>query len=485
MLISLVSVPLILHALGESDFGLYNLMAGMIAMLAFLQSSIAVATQRYISVTLGENDLNKLKSIFTVGVIINVLLGIFLFFILELFYPLVFHGWLDIDTERIDAAKIVYQCFVVTTFFNILATPYIAIMNAKENMLIFSIICIIESLLRLFLAIWLAYCPFDRLITYSVCMMLISMISFLLYYFYDTCKYKEFQFSIQKYYNKAIFSQMFGFAGWNSLGALAILGRNQGISVIINLFFSTIGNAAYGIANQVNGIINYFSSSLQKAINPQLMQSFGMNNAQRLQVIIEKNTKYSLLLVSFISIPLIIEMPYILHLWLTTPPKGVIMLTQLILCLAILSQLSLGLMSYIQAIGKVKIYFMIISILLLCNLPISYILFRNGFAIHYCIISFMLTEVISFVFRLVYAKKIGGLNIASFIRQGIIPCILPSIIAGTFAIIVHYAWQESITRTLIVGLCFCFLFLIVTWYLSITEEEKEYIRSTVRLKINK
>lgn len=484
MLISLVSVPMILNALGKSDYGLYNLIAGVISMLSFLNSSISITTQRYLSVAIGENNKDKLNVIYNVSLVLHLVVGLVIVLLFEICYMFLFDGFLNIEPERIHAAKVVYQFIVASTFFTIISVPFGAVMNAKENMLAFSIIAIIDSVLKLLLAFYLSRCPFDRLVVYGGCIALISFMNVLFNQIYVRIKYKEFNISLIKYFSKEYFFKMLGFSGWNTMGAVAMIGRNQGIAVIFNLFCGTVANAAYGIANQINGVLGYFSSTFQRALNPQLMQSEGMNNRTRLIRIALTSSKYSVWVIALFAIPLIIEMPYVLKLWLKDVPEYTLRLSQLVLVLAIVYQHSVGLMSSIQAVGKIRNYFITMSILILLNLPICYFILKNGFPLHYCIVVFIIIEFISLITRLFMAHKIVGIRIKDFVMKVFLPNILCIIAGGLVAMIFHFLMEESFLRVVFVSMSYLFVYLVIAWCFVFDIQIKRIVLSIKNRFIN-
>lgn len=475
MLISLISVPLILRALGESDYGVYNLVAGVVSMLAFLNSSMSISTQRFLSVAIGEKNMSRLNEIYNASIVLHLAIGLIIVIGFEICGLFLFDGFLNIEPERIGPAKVIYQFLVVSTFFTILSVPYGAILNAKENMLAFSIIGILEALLKLCLAVYLGFCHFDRLIVYGFGMALLAISITLINRIYVRHKYREFSFTPSVYLNKQTFYEMLGFAGWNTLGSVAMIGRNQGIAIIINLFYGTVANAAYGIANQINSVLNYFSTTFQRALNPQLMQSEGMGDRDRLIRISLISSKFSVLALSFFAIPLIIEMSYVLELWLKDVPPYTLRLSQLILVLSIVFQYSMGLMSSIQAVGKIKNYFLIISLLISLNIPISYSLLKNGLPLYFCIISFICVELISFFVRLHMSAKMTGLRAKDFFSQVIKPTLLVFASALVPALPIHFFMRESFLRLVCVCVMYAVVFIITAWRFAINDSQRQYV----------
>ena len=479
MLISLISVPLILRALGESDYGVYNLVAGVVSMLAFLNSSMSISTQRFLSVAIGEKNVSRLNEIYNASIILHLAIGLIVVVGFEICGLFLFDSFLNIEPDRIRPAKIIYQFLVISTFFTILSVPYGAILNAKENMLAFSIIGILEALLKLLLAVYLGFCRFDRLITYGLGMAFLAISITLINRVFVKHKYREFSFRPLLYLKKQTFLEMLGFAGWNTLGSVAMIGRNQGIAIILNLFYGTVVNAAYGIANQINSVLNYFSTTFQRALNPQLMQSEGMKDRDRLIRISLISSKFSVLVLSFFAIPLIIEMPYVLELWLNKVPTYTLRLSQLILVLSIVFQYSMGLMSSIQAVGKIRNYFLIISFLILLNLPVSFVLLKNGFPPYSCIISFICIELISFMVRLYMATRLTGLQAKDFLSQVIAPTILVFVTSLVPALSIHFLLKESFVRLAFVCVAYAIVFVFTTWRFAINESQRQYVMSNL------
>lgn len=477
MLISLVSVPMILGALGKSDYGLYNLIAGVISMLSFLNASMSITTQRYLSVAIGEKNNEKLNIIYNTSLVLHIIVGLIIVVLFEVCYLFLFDGFLNIDPERVQAAKLVYQFITASTFFTIISVPFGALMNAKENMLAFSIIEIIDSLLKLVLAFYLSRCTYDRLIVYGACIAGISFCHVLLNQIYTRLKYKEFHINFEKYFSNESFKQMFGFTSWNTLGAVSMIGRNQGIAIIFNLFCGTVANAAYGIANQVNGVLGYFSTTFQKALNPQLMQSEGMNDKSRLIRISLISSKYSVWVIALFAIPLIMEMPYVLKLWLKDVPEYTLRLSQLILVLAIVYQYSVGLMSSIQAVGKVKKYFIVMSTLILMNLPICYCVLKFGMPLYYCIIVFIIIEFFSLITRLFMAQKIVGIKIFEFVKKIVLPTVSGILIGIILILPLHYIMEESFLRVAVISITYLIVYVLFAWLFIFDDEVKNMIYS--------
>lgn len=483
--IALVSVPLVLKALGASDYGLYNLVAGVVAMLAFLNNSMTVSSQRYMSVAMGERNNRKINSIYNTSFMLHLGLGLFVVIAFEVI-GLFAIDKLNILPERMLCAKIIYQFLVLSTFAKIVAVPFDALVNAKEDMLPFSVIELIDSALMLAVAFSIAYISGDKLIYYGFCVAAISLFVLLLKYCWCKHAYKECRINIKENKGNLRIKEMLGFTGWNLFGGLAMIGRNQGVAIIINLFLGTIANAAYGVANQINGALGHFSATFQKAINPQLMKSEGMNDRNRLLRISYISSKFSVLALAFFAIPLMMEMDEVLILWLNNNiPPYTMRLAQFILLLSLTYQYSVGIMSAIQATGNIRNYQITIGFILLMNIPIAYIILKLGCPVHYTTIAFVILEIISLCIRLFMATRLTGMKISDYCNEVIFPTMKIIIIPIIIAMIPHCILEKSFVRLFIVCVVYCSLFIVLMFRFAIDENLRIKILSKVKNTIKR
>ena len=424
IVLSLWTVPIILHGLGASDYGLYSLVAGVIAMLAFLKTAMSSSTQRYLSVARGKGDTTQMNAIFNSAIMLHLIISLAIIVVLELLAPFLFGHFLNIEPERMYAGKVIYQTLLFSMFLTIMTVPFDAELNAYENMPVFAIIEVLDAILKLVVALTLQYIAWDKLIWYGIGMALIPLIDLSIKYIYTRAKYKELYITKYLLWNPVVLKQMFNFIGWNTFGALAIVGRNQGLAIILNLFFGTIMNAAYGIANQINSVMGYFSQTLRKSLHPQLMLSQGRGDYARMIRLVFTSSKFCVLVMGVIAIPLIVELPLVLKLWLTDVPQYALEFTQLILLSSLVYQMSAGLMAGILAVGKMRNYQIVISIVMLINIPIAYVLLKVGFAPPWIIVGMVACEVLSLAARLIFAKNLFGLRISQFCWQVILPLLI-------------------------------------------------------------
>lgn len=478
--IALVTVPLVLKSLGASDYGLYNLVAGVVAMLSFLNSSMTVSSQRYMSVAMGENNYEKINLIYNASFILHFGLGLVLIIALEIIGIFAIDH-LNIQPERMRCAKVIYQCLIVSTFAKIIAVPFDALVNAKEDMLPFSIIELIDSILMLTVAVLLSYISSDKLIFYGACVAFISVFTLFMKYRWCHYAYKDCKIKIRGYKGKSYIDEMLGFTGWNLFGGLATMGRNQGVAIIINIFLGTIVNAAYGVANQINGALGHFSATFQKAINPQLMKSEGMMNRNRLFRISYISSKFSVLGLAFFAIPLLMEMDEVLFLWLKNDiPPYTKRLAQCIILLSLVYQYSTGIMAAIQATGKIRNYQITMGVIILANVPIAYYFLKSGYPVYYTTMAFVIMEVISLCIRLYWSNRLLGMKTIDFFENVIFPTAVIICIPASFALIPHFLLEQSLGRFFLVCIVYCSLFSILMFRYAFDDNQRIQIISRIK-----
>ena len=479
MFLSLWTVPIILRALGQSDYGIYNLVAGIIAMLAFLNDSMTVVVQRYMSVTMGGGDRSILNQVYNASIRIHIFLGIIIVLLLEISAIFLFTDFLNIPSDRIYAARCIFQFMIVSTFLTIVAVPFDAALNAYENMVTFSIVSIFESIGKLLLAFFILYnYTDDRLVIYGLGIACISCLGVIARYIVVKTKYSELSVCWALKIPNKLYKDMFQYAGWNTFGSIAMLGKNQGIAVIFNVFMGTIINAAYGIANQINGLLSSFTSNIQKAISPQLMKSEGANNHEGMFTLSFSLVKISTTIYSLMAIPLVVEMDQILKLWLgNNVPDHTVAFCQLTIVCQLLFQLSSGVALTIDAVGKIKVYRLVLSAVLILNLPVAYMVLKCGFRPEMVIVSILIIEILCLYVRLYFAKKIAFFPVRDYIKQCLFPMTI--IILGALGICFIFTLiiERSFWRIILTSVISSLMLVLLTYYFVLSNKERDVLLS--------
>jgi len=406
MFISLYTTRLILNSLGVTDFGIYNVVVGAIAMLTFLNAAMTSATQRFMSFYEGKGDKEKQKIIFNISFVIHIVIAISVGVLLELFSFFLFNGILRIPQSRIDTAKIIYQFMIVSTMFTIMTVPYDAVVNAHENMFYYSIVGILEAVLKLGVAFVVVYTLADKLIIYGLLMASITLTVLIVMRIYCHHNYVECYISPRKYFDKKLMKEMVSFAGWNFLSTSSMMIANYGLGIVVNSFFGVVLNSALGIAQQLDAQLKSFSNTMLKALNPIIDKNEGNGNREMMLHYTMIGSKFSFFLFAFFAIPVFIEMPTILRLWLKNIPDWTVLFCRLQLIASLIGQIGVTLPSALGAQGNIKGFSKVTSLLYFSSIITTFLFLKFGLEPYCMYIPIIGFGVIGYrVTNLVYLNK--------------------------------------------------------------------------------
>lgn len=475
MFISLYTTRLILKGLGASDFGIYNIVGGAISMLGFLNGSMANATQRFMNYAEGEGDNEKKKEVFNVSYLLHLGIAGIMAIIFVIASFIFFNGTLSIPVGRENAAYIIYVCLVISTINTIISVPYDALIISHENLRFYAIVGVIESLLKLTVAIICLYSPVDKLIVYGILMALIPISTRIIMRFYCHRKYEECVIDFKGYYNHGIFKEISHFAGWNFFTSITSLISQYGLGIVLNHFYGTLLNAAQGIANQVSGVLMTLSSNAMKAINPILVKSEGAKNREKVFYIISIGSRVNYLIFGFFSIPLIYYAKEILNVWLVEVPQWAVLFCQLQLLRILTEKFSGNLSSAIYAQGNIKNYTLIKGIFNIAPIFIVAILFYFEFPPYILYIVWILFwSVLGGLTIIYFCKKLIGLEYKWYIINVTVPCLAVSIIPSTILYLSDSYFCFSFSEIFSV-FTFVLTYIIISWEYVLKSQEKKAI----------
>lgn len=483
MFVTLFTSRVVLDKLGVTDYGIYNVVGGVVAMLGFLNSSMSNAVQRYLSFEIGKNNEAGVNRIFNVSLFAHVGIAVFVFVVMEIVGVWYLNTHMNIPAERMDAANWVLQCSIFTTLFTIVQVPYNAIIISKEQMGIYAYISILEVVLKLLVVYMLAIGNFDKLKLYSVLIMVVTIGIVMIYRFYCTRKYKEAKFKFIKDWN--LLKQIVGFASWNMLGELAWVFTGQGVNIILNSFFGPVVNAARGLAEQVNGAVNRFVANFQTAVNPQLIKNYASDQLGEMKTLLFRSTRFSYYLLLALSLPIILKMDFILHLWLKEVPDYTTGFCQLVLVSSLVSTLSNLLAQVARAYGKIRNYQIIVSIFLFLNFLLSYIVLKFwGSPLSTMFVNIGINAMLLFV-RLRLTNRMIQMTYGSFIRNVLLPVIIVTAVALVIPLIIYFMLDNSIISFIIVCLVSFVSVGVSTYALGMNANERLYILAAISKIITK
>lgn len=480
VMISLYTSRIVLKTLGVEDFGINNVVGGVITFLGFLTGSLAGASARFITFSLGKGDMEELKNTFGNIVKIHLLFSVIVLIISETLGLWFVMTQLNIPEGRETAAMWVYQLSILTAIGGFVCSPYNAAIIAHEKMSAFAYLTLADAILKLVAVFMLVYTPFDKLIFYAVYICIIQMFDFMVYIIYCNRKFEETKGLHIRNTDKKLFREIFSYAGWTMNGNLAFFGFTQGLNILLNIFFTTAVNAARGIAVQVQTIANTFSNNFLMALNPQLTKSYATGNMDRMHELIIISSKFSVYLMLLICIPLSLETDMVLGWWLGEYPEHTTNFVRIILMTSILSCIANPIITSVHATGRLKKFQLYESSTLLMILPISYIALKyyylppeSVFIIH------IIVEIIAQYIRLKIVLPMIGLKINIYVKDVLYKIIPVMIIAPIVPTWIYYSLEQNIMTFILVCGISVVSVVGVIYTLGLSKKEKNYINNRI------
>ncbi len=475
MVVSLLSSRWILMALGKEDFGLYSLIAGMLTLLMFVNLSMASSTQRFLSYYQTKDKGSQVKEVFYISLILHFLVGVIVLLLIETVGLLLLDHFLQIPFGKEQLALFVLHTLSISTFFLIISVPYHACLIAHENMIFISIVQILHAFLKLSAAIILLYYDGSRLKLYAILLLTFQIIETIIYGLYGKRKYAETSVTFHRISDFSLMKEIISYASYNMIGALSTLFRTQGVSLLFNSFYGVIINAAYGIASQVQGQMRFFSGTIVNAARPQIVKKEGEGNRKGMLALTNSTCKLSFLMLATFAIPLIVEMPYVLRLWLKNVPEYTAGLTSLMLILSMISQFNVGTIIGIESVGNIKMVQLTVSILHFIVLPLAWLLLYFDFSPYWVLLMIIFEEAIALLIAILVSNKITGLDIKDFLFNYLIPSIATFIVVFFICKAVSLFLSEGFTRLIIVSFTSVFASIILCMSYSLNKQERQRI----------
>ena len=474
MVVNLYTSRIVLATLGVEDYGIYNVVGGFVTMFTFISGAMTTATQRFISFEIGKKDFGKIQTVFSTAVIIHLILAGIIFLVAEIFGIWFLNKYMNFSPTRYFAANCVFQFSLITFIVNVISVPYNASIIAYEKMKAFAYVSIVEVILKLVIVYLLIISPFDRLIVYSFLLAIISIIIRIIYGLYVRKNLKECVFI--KSMDKSYVSKVMSFVSWNLIGSLSCVAKEQGVNIVINMFFGAGVNAARAIAYQVQGAVCAFVNNFQLAMNPQIVKSYAANEQEGMFKLVFKGSKLSFLLLLNLTLPLLLETSFILKLWLENVPDYTVIFLRLVLITALIDSLSGPLIASMHASGKVKTYQIVVGGISLLTLPIVYYFLRLGYPPYYAMFITTIMSIVCHFARLIILNRSINLPIFYFLRSVTSKVILVSIISVIFPYFFFICLDDSWQSFLLVCCTSLFSTLFFSYYLGLDHIEKVFLK---------
>lgn len=473
MAVSLYTSRVILQTLGVTDYGINNVVGGVVTMFSFLNGAMASATQRYLNVDIAKGDAEHLRKSFRTALQIHIIIALAIFILAETVGLWFVLNKLIIPENRMYAAMWVYQFSIVASMVSIISLPYNADIIAHEKMSAFAYISIMDVVLKLVIVYMLVISPFDKLITYSALFLCVNLLDRFIYNLYCKRHFGEVNFSLKV--DTPLFKEMSSFAGWSLWGNIAGVLFTQGINMLLNMFFGPVVNAARGIAVQVQVVIQGFVANVQTAVNPQITKSYALGNLNRMHKLMFASSKFCFYLLFLIVLPLSFEAYFVLKIWLGIVPDHTVWFLRLIMFIMLTETLANPYIIANQSTGKVKVYQAVCGGLLLTIVPVAYIVLKLGgdpesvYIVHGCI------ALITQFARVYMMRKLIDLPMLTYFKNVVVPIVLVAISSFIIPAVVHYNMPYGVVRFFTVCTICIISTLLYSYYLGTNTFEKSMI----------
>jgi O-antigen/teichoic acid export membrane protein len=469
----------VLAQLGVNDFGIYNVVGGVIVLFSFIQNAMNSATSRFFTFDLGRGDYEQLKKTFCVSIIIHVFTTFIIFILGETVGLWFLNTQLNIPVERMEAANFVYQFTIFTACIGILQTPYIVAINAHERMKIYAYAGIADAVFKLVVAISLSFASVDKLKFYSVLLFCVYVVMVAFYQIYCHKNFRETHF--KWFWDKKMFLEMMGFGGWTTLGGVSVIAALQGVNMLLNVFHGVVVNAAYGIMTQVSNAMNQFTYSFFAAVNPQITKSYARGDMDYMHGLIFRSIKFSFLLSFALTVPLVLNMDFILHLWLKTVPEYAIVFCQIRVVDWTMVMFAAPLHFAILSSGKIKKVMIIDSIFVFMNFILSYIFLSQKYSPISVPCIYISVNVFRIIMFLIFSKKLVNLSIMQYFHKVCFRLIIVILISVPLPILVSFH-TESLEALFATSISFLLPFLLSSIFFGLNKNERALLLSLLSLK---
>lgn len=481
MLVSLYTSRIVLNILGVEDYGIYNVVGGVVSMLYLVNGSLNSATQRFITFELGKKNDKHIEKVFSISLNIYILIAITILFLGETLGLWFLNTQINIPLQRMNAANWVYQTSLFAFVINLFLTPYSAFIISNERMTAYATISIIETISRLGSVLLLIVIPFDKLKVYSIFVAAISLINWALFFLY--CR-KNFPETKYKYFwDNSLFKEMFAFAGWNFFGVGSGVLMKQGVNILINIFYGVTVNAARGIAGQVEGAITSFINNFTLALNPQITKSYASGEKEIHHSLLFRGSCFSFYLVLFFSLPVLLETRIILQLWLGMVPDYTVDFVKLTIIYIVINSISGPLITSMLATGKIKKYQIIVGGTQFLIFPLSYVALKIGYSPQSTFIIQIIIAIIMFFERLLLLRTMIQLQVIKFIKNVLFNVLVVTICAATIPTLLLFFIDPGITRLLLIGFSSVFSVISFVYMIGLSDNEKIFFKNTILLKL--
>lgn len=484
MLVNLYTSRIVLQNLGIEDYGIYNVVGGIVTMFTFLNGSLGSATSRYITFELGRKNFQRLNHVFNVALIIHILIAAIIIILAETIGLWFFNEKMTIPSSRQDAAFWVYQISILTCFVSLTQVPYNATIIAHENMKIYAWVGIGEVIGKLVVVYLILISPIDRLVFYALLLCILQISIMMFYRIFCSRNYQESKIRLCR--DKSLYKEMFGYAGSDLIGNISVLAQGQGLNILLNMFFGPVVNAARGIAYQVQGAVTQFSNNFMTAVKPQIIKLYAEGKVDEMMRLVHKSSCFSYYLMWIITFPIILESGYILTLWLGKYPDHTVSFLRLIIILCLIQTLKTPRTTVFHATGHIKWTNIIVGSILCASFPLAYLLLKCGFSPESVFWASNITMILSEIASVAVLKRYIKFSAKKYLMNVHIRCLAVTIVSFIVPYLIYKNIPEASAVRLIATVCSTTLFSSMTiWGIGLDKESKTSFKQIIKRKLNK
>lgn len=482
MVVSLYTSRKILEALGVEDFGIMNVVGGVISLMAIINGSMSVATQRYLTYELGKGDSGEFSKVFNMAVYIHAILALLVLIVAETVGLWFVNTHLNIPESRMVAANWIYQAAVLSCLLGILQTPYNASIVSHEHMHIYAYVGLGETFARLLIVLALLLYPYDRLAVWGFAIFALQLAVAMIYRIYCIRHFSHCRL-VRHRWNRSLFRSMLGFTGWNMFGTVAWTLKGQGTNILLNIFGGPIVNAANGIAFQVSAAVRNLFSGFQSAVNPQLTKTYAANDGNATCSLLCKSSKISFYLMFVVALPVMLEADFILDIWLVDVPSFAPLFTCIIICESLVDTLAGPMITSLMATGRIKWYQIVVSSVLLLQLPIAYFMLKAGFPIATPLLLSVIFMILGNSARILFCRNMIGLSLRTYLREVILPILMVMAFSIAVTYGIHMLFPSGWVRVVVCSLVSVVSVSAAVLTLGLTASERTFIIGLVKPRL--
>ncbi len=482
MLIGLYTSRVVIRVLGIEDYGLYNVVGGFVGMLTLFNGLLAGGSSRFITFYLGKGNESRLREVFSACITIHLVMGLLILIFGETIGLWFVNNKLTIDEARMDAANWVYQFALFSTFISVVQTPYSASVLAHEKMSAFAYLAIFDVVVKLAMVFMLLVIPFDKLISYAVFYFIINILVFCLHYIYCMRNFAECTFKMG--FDKRLYKDMFVYTGWNTVGAIAFMAKDQGVNVLLNIFFGTIVNGARGIAMTISGIVNQFITNFQNSAAPQIIKYYSSGDTKQMNSLICNTAKYATYIFMIIAIPVFIEADTLLDLWLGEVPLYSVWFVRLTILQTLVMSIDGPVGRGIHAFGKMMLPNLTSALIYMSILPISWVAIKMGaspIVVYWVTVSVYPMVLLCDLWIL---HRFSGFDVMHFLRDTVVRCVTYCILIGVIPYAIHSQMQPSFARLILVSGISAIFSLLIIYYSGISKHLRQQVLEKIKAKLH-